>query len=215
LVWFFSGFALVAVASLNHSGMGLVIEPHWLFVPSIGFFLFVSLSIHRLSASLPSVLWAFFVIGLAIYLGLATQRYNATTRDEKTYCAYWLSVSPGNSIAALRLGEIAYDEKDMRTALAYHLFAARRFAKARTRARIHHNTGVIYEELGNADKAREHYLMSLQLQPDYAPPYLALADEHLRSGDPASAVALWRRVLAFENDNALAQERLKQLHALP
>jgi len=213
LLWFLSGFSLVAVACINHADMGLVIEPHWLYFSSVGFFLFISMGLSQLSQKLPKKFWALMIIAVSLYYGLTTHTYNYLARTEKGYSAYWLSASPGNIIAALSLGKIYFREGNYQAALVYHLYVADKYSKVETRSRIYHNIGVIYERLRNYPSAKKYYYGALRIKPDYIPPYLALAQLYIKNDDSFRAQQLLRKAIAIDPENEYSVELFNEIQA--
>ena len=176
LLWFLAGFLLVAVACLNHAGMGFVIEPHWLYISSLGFFLLIAIFLRRLKDIVPPKMWMALIFILVSCFGILTQTYNALARTEKGYCEYWLERSPGNAVAILRLGELAYLEGEYPKAERHLRIALHKFLRPETRARISHNLGVIYKETGNKDLAVRYFRQAIAFAPDYEPAHTALSE---------------------------------------
>lgn len=77
-------------------------------------------------------------------------------------------------------------------------------------ARDHWAAGVAQDKASHADKAREHYRKSLELQPDYAPAHLALAALDLESGLPKEAKVHAEQVLQRDRDDGRAHYYLAQ-----
>jgi len=110
LAWFASGFVLVFIASFAHVYMGLVFEPHWVYFASMGLFLLAGIGIANLKQVICRPLWWAFLIIISLYLYSETQRYNRLAQTEKSYCHYWLNITPGNPIAMMSLAQVSASE---------------------------------------------------------------------------------------------------------
>jgi len=112
LLWFFTGFIFVFPASLAHPAMGFVLEPYWLFFPTMGGMFLVALLLTELQ---PKVGPRVYVIFLSVILALwfvRTQEKHFIADNEPLYAYHWLKACPGNLVAGLILSSY-YEEEDV------------------------------------------------------------------------------------------------------
>jgi len=75
---------------------------------------------------------------------------------------------------------------------------------------IYNDIGVVYEQLGIADKAQEFYLKSIAVNADYLPPYTNLAYFYLARGDTARAVTFFQERLDRGQEDDPWQEKVQE-----
>lgn len=221
LVWFIAGFLPVLAACLFRPTTGLVMEPHWMFISSIGIFLFFALILVRL------IQWRLW-IGLALCVGLFTvlirisHIYNDLWADEKIYSQYWLEQVPDFKTANFFLAYAFMRDREYPQARQYLLGAREgifsdwqiynnlgimdndeqqyenavlNYQKALTfnpsSAEVYNNLGLTYEYLGRTDEAVAANQRALSLNRFLIEPRLNLARIALSRGDPKTAVQLY------------------------
>lgn len=107
LGWFLFGFAFMLPASLVHAySMGMVIEPHWFYFSSMGFFMLLALILNDLRKHIKLTLYITLLMSLAFYWGITSYRHHVIAKTEIGYLEYWLKNSPGNLLPALMLGNL-------------------------------------------------------------------------------------------------------------
>jgi tetratricopeptide (TPR) repeat protein len=214
VLWLAAGAVLAAAAAASHADMGLVLEPHWLYFSSLGFFILLGAYLRRWQRRMPLRVWSALVLLLAGSCWALTQTYNALARTEKGYCLYWLSRTPGNIIASMRLGELYYYEKDYPASASHLSYAAARYTNKKTRSRLLHNLGHVYSAWGYEDLAAEKYREAIGVRPSFAAPYIALAGQYSEAGERSLAVATLEKFVQlnpFHPDISLIQDELLKL----
>ena len=98
LTLFLIGFIPAGIAAFTYSSLlkTAIIEPHWFYFCSIGFFmliarvfLFIGENFNKTARNL--------IFGLVIViLVTATRESNVVWKDEATYCTYWIKLNPLN-----------------------------------------------------------------------------------------------------------------------
>jgi len=106
VIWFLLGLSILPVAIFAQTAMGLVIEPHWFFFSSIGFFVLAGISWLRLEERWPQHFFPAAFVLLLVFLAGFSQHYHKIARTEKSLCLHWLKYSPDNPIALMSLGKI-------------------------------------------------------------------------------------------------------------
>ena len=169
VVFLLIGFLPVIPAMFAHSYMGLVIEPHWLHLSSVGFFVLIALIFDRLydgksknmvAISLKIILISYFVL---------LQFYNYTSRTEHTMAAHWARLNPTNPIPLLNMGKTLsgfgkYDE----AAEYYHRILE---TSNYDPHKVHDNLANVYMFKGDLARATDHVQKALAIYPDYGKAY--------------------------------------------
>ncbi len=105
-LFFLSGFLFVIPTSTTRYNLGLYIEPYWLFISSMGFFLLVAGGLLKLKKHILLFLYQTFIATICILLFLGTQQKNSIASTELSYAAYWLKTSPENFIPLQIIGSL-------------------------------------------------------------------------------------------------------------
>lgn len=103
LLVFLGGFLICIPVSTSRYWLGFIIEPNWFFFSSIGFYLFLSLTLFKLKTHIHSNLFLILVAAIFFYFNFYTQRINFIAREEFIYCEHWLRYSPQNLLPMVRL----------------------------------------------------------------------------------------------------------------
>jgi len=172
--WILIGFIPVTMACLFHTDLGLMIEPHWLFFASIGFFIFLAYLIVRGGEKFNKNLIPILSMILLVAYVLASRQHNYLWANEKRYCQFWLRIVPGYKSVmfhlancymrdgeyekARKLSEQAlagqFDDWQIYTNLGLMDYQEEKFTlaieKFRTALKFNPDSAVTYNDLGNA-----------------------------------------------------------------
>ena len=144
---------------------------------------------------------AAFVVGEALErLGRrreAAVAFRNVTRHDPSFPDAWL-----------KLGNLAYAEKDYQSARTYYL----KELSHRESPITWHNAGTAYLVLGNVDSAAAAFENALRLDPRHAPSLLSLSDVSDLNGDGARALAHAERALALQPADPAARRRVAMLY---
>jgi len=212
LLWALTGCILVLPASLSHAYIGLVIEPYWLYFPSLGLFLLLG---HFLTSTLKKMARPagnIFLIILTISMFAVTQQYHFFFRTEESFCRHWLKVAPDNPIAQYRLGVIAAQEGRDQAALA-HFYDVLNNGSYQS-AKAHYNMGLIYWKHGDVDHARAHINAAIAAVPLYAAAYNTLGTIAVQGKDFTAAEAHFQKAAVLDPADPLPAENLGDLYLL-
>lgn len=195
-LWFF--ICLIPVSNLVP--LTTFLAEHWLYLPSMGFFMVLAVGIVRALESKPvnvcsslikwvvaaSLILAFF------FYSRATVRRNTDWADELTIFEHTLRYSPNNCRVLINLG-IAYEERGLLDE------AMSRFEEViRLRpdyAKGYLNRGVIYGLKEMYDEANEDFREALRLKPHLAKAHHNLAHVHEKKGELGKAVREYKVAL--------------------
>lgn len=156
LVWILIGFLPVTAACFFQPRYGLMIEPHWLFFPSIG--VFVILASAMLSLRNPNLSTIFKLLIMTLLI-INTRNMNRLWSSEKQYCQYWVKGFPG---CMFYLASAYMKEGDYRPAREY-------YPKALENSffdwEIVNNMGLMDFKEGKNAEAIEYFKKALEIAP--------------------------------------------------
>lgn len=160
--WFF--LALLPVSNLYR--IDAYMAEHFLYLPSIGFFLLIAYSLTAIYNNKRYKVFgiALIIISILFYAAL-TARQGAYWKDPFAFYNRTLELAPDSATAYYGRG-ILYDEKgDYDRAIADYTKAIR-IKPDYTDA--YNNRGIAYDKKGDHDRAIADYNKALQIDPDYA-----------------------------------------------
>ncbi|MBI5149667.1 MAG: tetratricopeptide repeat protein [Candidatus Omnitrophica bacterium] len=203
LTWFLAGLIPVAVLCAIYPAMGFVIEPHWFFLSSLGFFILGANALVQVSRVVNKKVTGVILGGIMAALFLKTQEYHAVWKDQKTYCQYWLNVSPENSAPNFWLAEAYAAEGDYENA---QRFFARAINGGPMDWGVYSNLGMIALQQKRMSLAKKYLARSMGSNPQAAPVYNNMGVVYLREHDLQEAEKYFDR--AIEIDSRLVEPRL-------
>lgn len=202
ILWFFAGLMPV----LNIYPINAYMAEHWLYLPSVGFFLIIAQALVTLYGKRSSR-----ILGIAILVFL-TAFYSALTiwqnnywKDPIYFYLRTLKYSPKNFGFYTNLGReyVAVGERE-KALEAYKkaLEIEPRFALP------YNNIGNIYLDMGRLEEAVPYYKKSLELDPNQAFAYNNLGNLYLRIGKYREAIPLYRKAVQIFPNNAYIYNNL-------
>jgi len=107
------GLLPVALVSFHYYPfVNPVIEPHWFYFSSMGFFLFVAAGFDDIRTRFSRKVWLILVIVLLGSYGILLQDNNTKWRNQETYCRYWLRLNDLNLTPYYGLGSALIEKGD-------------------------------------------------------------------------------------------------------
>ena len=209
VVWFLIGFVLFLPACFSHAYMGLVIEPHWFYFSSMGFFLLLALGFKTATSRLSQVAAFLILMSLGFYLFAWTQFYHHIARAESTYCQFWLSQSPKNQIPLFRLGVLAQTPNEAKSYFEKNLsYGDYQIEKT------YNNLAFIAFNEGDTTRARAYVQEAIKLNPQYASAHNLLGTIHMRQQSYAAGEKAFLLALELNPPEHLAFHNLLDLYLL-
>lgn len=205
--WFFIALLPVSQIIPHHEMMA----EHFLYIPSVGFFLMVAALVHPLMDR-PRFTPALYAAGALILflLSLRTVWRNADWRDELTLWSKTVQVAPQvararNNLGAvyLRRGQLTRAEEELETAVRIEPDLAI----------AHGNLGKIYLDRDDLARAERELQTAIRLKEDEAVPHLWLGGVFMRMGRLPEAEQQFQAALAQPPYDAYAQNNLGVLFA--
>ena len=112
LTWFWIGFIPVLFASFSRPWFGVIVEPFWLVISSLGSFLFAASIFNKVFGKHIVLLTIALFFYLAMIILPAAWRYNDLWGNSIAYCEYWKTISPRNFFPRFWLAYSLIDEKE-------------------------------------------------------------------------------------------------------
>lgn len=183
--WFLCPLLAVSVFSVNAN-----FAEHWLYLPSIGFFLAASIVLCKMNLSRR----AFYRICVIVILSLSflTMRRNLYWRDDLSLYQNTLRYSPQSARLHYNLGNAYY----RRGLLDESIKAYRNSLEINPDySEALNNLGLIYESKDDLKEAEELFKRALKLAPSYLKPYNNLGVLYAGRGDYHKARSYWLKAL--------------------
>ncbi|OGL44563.1 MAG: hypothetical protein A2149_07640, partial [Candidatus Schekmanbacteria bacterium RBG_16_38_11] len=172
-----------------------VIFEHRLYLPSVGFVLFVA-GLVLLKIEWKNVFYAFLLIVITIF-SIATYNRNFVWKDDFTLWNDCLSKSKNNPRAYLNLGNFYLDKKLYDASIAKY---RRALEIDPYYAEAHNNLGYAYELKGLSDLAVSEYRKALNIRPDYPQARNNLGIFYYDHGKLEEAVSEFKTALMLKPD---------------
>ncbi len=185
--WLMIGFMTVAVGSVYELKHGFLIEPHWLFFPSLGFFILLAYCLLYLNRFLPQrYIYALIVVIILIFV-TTTRNLNQIWAEEKRYCQYWAKQAP-NFAAPLSYLASAYMGEG-------NFLLARKCLNEIINMGF--SDGMVYYKIGSVDlaegkieEAQQNFKKALEFSPESSVIHYSLALVNLKkmNGIPLESI---------------------------
>lgn len=193
--WILIGLLPVAVGCFARPLFGIIIEPHWLFFSSIGYFVFLAALLMKLKGMVNKKLWRLFIACIVIFHLNHTYRYNHLWGDQKRYCHYWRGLAPYAYWPNFWLGYAYLEEKNYTAAQE----AYARVSESGIRdAVLYTNRGIAEYFLGNKDVSLKYFRKSLEMEPANADTLCSLGDIFLQEHDLPKARKAFTMAIALD-----------------
>ncbi len=209
--WFF----LTLFPQSNIIPINATMAEHFLYLPSIGFFILFALGIVKVEEwgsrylSHRIKVMSFLLLLLLTLYGVATIKQNLYWRDGLTLYQRTLAYSPKSARLHLNLG-IAYREQKQ-----YDL-AISEYQKAiqlnPDYAEAHNNLGTVYRDEDLYNQAITEYQKALQLNPDFAEAYNNLGNVYRDKGLYDQAISEYQKAIRLNPDFAEAYNNLGNVY---
>ncbi len=204
VAWMVIGCLPVALACFSRPYLGFVVQPHWLFFSSVGFFTVLG----RLLGCIPRPYYVTVVLILSLIYIPSSLRYNRRWSSEHRYCSYWLGISPDNFWPNFWLGHDYLSKGDLARARYFFLRAAKTPYKRKV---VLGNLGIIALRKNQLSLAEAYFQQVLELDPADAQTYYYLGTIQRRTGQYRAAVFYLNKALEFDPYLKSATEELEGL----
>ena len=207
LVYFsLSWFLITLLPVANLYPLNAYMAEHWLYLPSIGFFLVVarwfSVGLRNSRARLACLAG---IAALLAFYAVLTVRQNATWFEPLSFYQRTLRYAPDSSRAYGNLGMIYSHNGDNEKALELYNKAIELDPK---NFKAHYNLGILYADLGKDKEAEESYKTSLSIKPTYVNALNNLAMVYTKMGRQDEALALTSRAVGLKDTHVQAYNNM-------
>ena len=195
-------FLLTLIPASNIILLNAVMAEHWLYVPSVGFFVIFSLGLLKLADFMKTPLirkisLIVFLIPILVFYSVLTVRRNRDWKDELTLYQNTLKYSPNSARLHNNLGIVYTDMKDYEKAVKEFEEAIRlkhNYAKA------YSNLGIVYHWQKRYEEAIKQYEKAMELAPNSPDIYNNWGATYLLLGKYDKALEKCKKALALRED---------------
>jgi len=175
-MWFLTGFIPIS----NILPLNAPMAEHWLYIPSIGFFILLALVLDKLRhLALTKKFWILPVIVPAALFMVLTIGQNEVWRDSATLYQYNLKFSPNNARLHTNLGNACLKKGLIAKAIEEHKIA---ISLNSNYATAYMNLGETYQQTNNYNEAIKAYEKALSINPKYLAAHNNLGNAYFKKG---------------------------------
>jgi tetratricopeptide (TPR) repeat protein len=203
--WFF--ITLMPVSNLYP--VNAFMYEHWLYVPSIGFFLMISAGLASLFRKKELKIFAIvLIVSMISYYSVLTIRQNSYWQDSITFFKRTLQYSPYSARIYNDLGFTYQRMNKIEDAVASYKQAIR---VDPTYPRAYYNLGVIYLSQGKYSDAAPLYKKLSEMDPSFDI-YYKLSTAYINTGEKTEALNAVKKAIEFWPDNIDAYVRMGDIY---
>ncbi|MFA5355879.1 MAG: tetratricopeptide repeat protein [Candidatus Omnitrophota bacterium] len=206
VIWFYITLLPSAnIYKINESFM----KEHWLYIPSIGFFLVLARSLVSLYGSRLKAAAVFSTVALLCFYSYLTARQNVYWSDPIVFMKRSMQYSD-NYVFYEQLGLEYYNRGNFKEAADYYKEAIRRVPG---NSRLYEALGVCYKALGRYKDAIAAYQRLLGMRPAESSAYYELGDLYDKAGEASEAVKAYSKAIELSPAYLEAHNNLAALYA--
>ena len=189
VAWFMA--ALIPVANIYPINASMA--EHWLYLPSIGFFIALGEGLRVIYAVKNKKILALGLIaGLGFFYSVLTVRQNESWKEPTAFFVRTLKFAPDSPKIYYNLGNLYKNNGDYTKALECYKKAVAADAQYK---RGYYNMGFVYAATGETEKAIESYKIVLEIDPDFVDAYNNLGNLYKKTGRREEALTCYQRAI--------------------
>ena len=201
-----SWFLITLLPSSNLYPINAYMAEHWLYLPSIGFFLILAKSLSFLHKNKRfKILGIAITLFLLIFYSCLTIKQNDYWQEPITFYKKTLKYAPDSSKTYNNLGVIYDDIGKKKEAIASYKKAIQTNSNY---SDAYYNLGNTYSTLNKTEEAIAVYTKAIQLNPDLAEAYNSLAYIYYNNGEKIEAIVLYKKAISIDPDYSQAYDNL-------
>lgn len=201
IAWFF----ITLLPYSNIVPLNAMMAEHWLYLPSIGFFLIFTTLIFKFFKRVG----VYIFLGILIAYSLVTVNQNQYWKNPLIFYPRILKFNPGSWCAHYNLG-VVYSRLGLYDDAMNELSGA--IALRPDYAGVYYELGIVYFNKGEIDRAISQYEKALELKPGYADAYYNLGRTYEKSGQFEPAENNYRKAAHHNPVFSKAYASLGDLH---
>lgn len=211
LLFLAMGFLPAAAACFFQSSAGLILEPHWLLIGSLGFFVLAAEMLNAGYGILRREWWTNAVIVMILACLAAGWNYNRLWSDQKTYAEHWSKISPSLDLPFFFLGDAFMEREQWPQARRAYVSALER--SGRPFEYYYNLAGIILLGGGDLQQAKDLLLRALAVDPNSSRARVSLGMVYSAlDGRDDLAEQSFKEALDFDPRSTEARTRLAQLY---
>jgi len=190
-----SWFLITLLPVSNLYPLNFYMTEHWLYLPSIGFFLILAGSLNALYKKEKYRIPAFILAAcLLISYSYLTIRQNQTWRDPALFYERNLKYAPDSPKIHNNLGLVYYNMGKKEEAIAMY---RKEIDINPDSANAYNNLGVAYYDMGRKEEAIAAYKKAIEAKPDSIEAYINLVSIYHNMGRKEEAIPLYKKAIAL------------------
>ncbi len=202
ILWFF----VTLLPQSNLYPINAYMAEHWLYLPSIGFFLILANGFKAIQKSRAGLNLPYFcVIILLVFYSALTIRHNNYWREPVVFYERALKFVPDSWRMHNNLGNAYSDRGDYKAAISSY----KRVIELRPGyAAAYFNLGNVYKDIGNYEAAIALYEEAIEINPRSSKMYNNLGVMYEQVGKYDEAIASYKKALKINPDDIYARNNL-------
>ena len=195
ILWFF--VALLPVSNLYP--INAYMAEHWLYLPSIGFFLLAAKAISFFyKVERFKVFTKVFVVSSLVFYSYLTIRQNIFWREPIAFYEYTLKYAPDSPRVHYNLGN-TYNDIDKREESVAAYKKAIEMKANYTEA--YSNLGSVYTDMGKNEEAVAVYKKAVEIKADHADVHYNLGAAYMNMNKTEKAIAAYKKAIEIKDDH--------------
>jgi tetratricopeptide (TPR) repeat protein len=206
ICWFF----ITLLPQSNLYPINAYMAEHWLYLPSIGFFLIVGNGLSFLYRRRDTrILTICLITGLLTFYSYLTIRQNSYWREPIAFYKRTLKYVPDSPRIYYSLGGIYHDMGKKEEAIALYKKA---IEINPTYAKAYNNLGLVYKDIGKGKEAIDLFKKAVAINPNHAYAYNNLGGIYHDMGKKEEAITLYKKAIAINLNSAEAYYNLGNIY---
>ena len=207
VLWFFISILPVS----NIYPLNAYMAEHWLYLPSIGFFLILaegSRALYQRKRTKGMVVAC--LISLFVLYSYQTVKQNTFWKDSVSFYTRTLRYVPDSYKANHNLGLVYFGMGKHQEAIALYQKAIETKPDSKI---VYNHLGSAYSAVGNKDEAITAFQKAIGLDPKFAPAYYNLGNAYSSIGEKERAISMFKMAIRFKAEYAAAYNNLGAAYA--
>ncbi len=192
--WFF----IALLPQSNLFPINAYMAEHWLYLPSIGFFLILAKGLSSIYKAKNLRIFAIvLIIGIVTFYSYLTIRQNTYWKEPITLYERTLRYAPASVRATNNLGLRYYEMGKRVEAITLY---KKTIETDPNYTNAHYNLGNVYYDIGRNEKAIASYKKAIEINPTYARAYNNLGVVYYDMGYSEEAISLYKKTIEIDPD---------------